>query len=229
MRGFAVGDDVYARPRDGRIGTLAELIAVPAADVARKPASLSMEDVAAFPLAALTAWQALVERGKLTAGQKVLIHAGSGGVGVVAIQLAKHLGATVATTASSTGADLMRRFGADIVITYKTQDFSTRLTGYELLLASQDAKTPARPVGVLKPGGMLISLSRQPARADRGAGRCRCDHAGDRPPVSLRRCQRGLRLSRYGPHQGQGHRVTGSRVGLHSAIACSCEASSIAW
>src|SRR4051812_32851993 len=94
---FAVGDEVYARPRDGRIGTFAERIAVPEDDLAAKPASLSMVEAASVPLVALTAWQALVERAHLQPGQKVLIHAGSGGVGTHAIQLAKHLGATVAT------------------------------------------------------------------------------------------------------------------------------------
>jgi len=170
VRNFAVGDEVYARPRDGRIGTFAELIAVPAVDVACKPANLSMVEAAALPLTALTAWQALVERGGIAAGRKVLIHAGSGGVGVVAIQLAKHLGATVATTVGSGGAELVRDLGADIVIDYKAQDFATLLEGQDLVLASQDARTLRRSLDVLKPGGQLISISEPPdpdfARAD---------------------------------------------------------------
>jgi len=89
---FSVGDEVYARPRDGRIGTFAERIGVHEDDLAFKPASLSMAEAASVPLVALTAWQALVERANLQRGQKVLIHAGSGGVGTYAIQLAKHLG-----------------------------------------------------------------------------------------------------------------------------------------
>lgn len=162
VRTFAVGDDVYARPRDGRIGTLAELIAVPADDVAHKPANLSMVEAAALPLTALTAWQALVERGRVKPGQKVLIHADSGGVGVVAIQLARHLGATVATTAGQAGAELVRSLGAEIVIDYRSRDFAAMLSDQDLVLASQDAATLARSVDVLKPGGMLLSLAGPP-------------------------------------------------------------------
>lgn len=159
---FAVGDEVYARPRDGRIGTLAELIAVPAADVAHKPANISMAEAASLPLTALTAWQALVEDGRVAAGQNVLIHAGSGGVGVVAIQLARHLGATVATTAGSAGAELVRSLGAEHVVDYRKQDFTAVLPPQDLIIASQDAATLARSTDLLKPGGMLISLSGPP-------------------------------------------------------------------
>ena len=109
VRQFKAGDEVYARPRDHRIGTFAELIAVDQADVALKPASLTMEEAASIPLVGLTAWQALVEVGKVKPGQKVFIQAGSGGVGTIAIQLAKHLGATVATTTSAANADLVRK------------------------------------------------------------------------------------------------------------------------
>ena len=108
VRGFKPGDEVYARPDKDRIGTFAERIAVAEADLALKPASISMEEAASLPLVALTAWQALVERGNVQPGQKVLIHAGAGGVGSIAIQLAKHLGATVATTASAANADFVR-------------------------------------------------------------------------------------------------------------------------
>ncbi len=101
VRRFKVGDEVYARPRDHRIGTFAEFIAMNEADVALKPKNLSMEEAASIPLVGLTAWQALIEVGKVKTGQKVFIQAGSGGVGTFAIQLAKHLGATVATTTSA--------------------------------------------------------------------------------------------------------------------------------
>jgi len=161
-RRFKVGDAVYARPRDGRIGTFAELIAVDEADVAVKPANLTMEEAASLPLVGLTAWQALVERARLSRGQKVLIHAGSGGVGTFAIQLAKHLGATVATTASAANADLVRSLGADVVIDYKTEDFAQALSGYDVVLNSLDGETLERSVEVLKPGGKLISISGPP-------------------------------------------------------------------
>lgn len=159
---FKPGDEVYARPRDGRVGTFAESIAVNAADLALKPAHLSMEEAASIPLVGLTAWQALVELGKVQPGQKVFIQAGSGGVGTFAIQLAKHLGATVATTTSAANAELVRSLGADVVIDYKTQDFEQLLSGYDLVLNSQDAKTLAKSLNVLKPGGKLISISGPP-------------------------------------------------------------------
>jgi len=162
IRQFKAGDEVFARPRDQRVGTFAEMIAIDAADLALKPVSLSMEQAASIPLVGLTAWQALVEVGKVKPGQKVFIHAGSGGVGTFAIQLAKHLGATVATTTSAANAELVKSLGADLVIDYKTQDFEQVLSGYDLVLNSQDAKTLAKSVNVLKPGGKLISISGPP-------------------------------------------------------------------
>jgi NADPH:quinone reductase-like Zn-dependent oxidoreductase len=162
VRRFKLGDEVYARPRDGRIGTFAERIAIDQADVALKPGTLSMEEAASIPLVALTAWQALVERAGLEQGQKVLIHAGSGGVGTVAIQLAKHLGATVATTASTANLDLVKRLGADIVIDYRKQEFDQVLSGYDVVLNSLDSTTLRKSLDVLKPGGKLISISGPP-------------------------------------------------------------------
>lgn len=162
VQGFKPGDAVYARPRDGHIGTFAERIAVKEADLALKPANLSMEEAASLPLVALTVWQALVERAELKEGQKILIHAGSGGVGVLAIQLARYLGATVATTASAANSDLVRSLGADVVVDYRKQDFSAMLSGYDVVLNSLDAMTLEASLKVLKPGGKLISISGPP-------------------------------------------------------------------
>lgn len=162
VRRFKVGDEVYARPRDHRVGTFAEFIAMNEADVAPKPKNISMEEAASIPLVGLTAWQALVEVGKLKPGQKVFIQAGSGGVGTFAIQLAKHLGAIVATTTSAKNVELVKSLGADLVIDYKTQDFEKVLSGYDLVLQSQDAKTLEKSLRVLKPGGLLISISGPP-------------------------------------------------------------------
>lgn len=162
VKGFAPGDEVFARPSDHHIGTFAELIAVPERDLALKPKSLTMEQAASMPLVALTAWQALVERGQLKRGQKVFIQAGSGGVGTIAIQLAKHLGATVATTTSTSNIELVRSLGADVVVDYKTEDFEARLSGYDLVLHSQDAKTLEKSLRVLRAGGRLVSLSGPP-------------------------------------------------------------------
>ena len=162
VRGFKPGDEVYARPDTDRIGTFAEFIAMNERDVAIKPAGLSMEEAAGIPLVGLTAWQALVEMANLKPGQKVFIQAGTGGVGTFAIQLAKHLGATVATTASAVNFELVKALGADVLIDYKTQDFETVLHGYDVVLHSQDSKTLDKSLRVLKPGGTLISISGPP-------------------------------------------------------------------
>jgi NADPH:quinone reductase-like Zn-dependent oxidoreductase len=159
---FKPGDEVYARPADHHIGTFAERIAVPAQDLALKPKTLTMAEAASLPLVGLTAWQALVERGQLRRGQQVFIQAGSGGVGTIAIQLAKHLGATVATTTSTANLDLVRGLGADVVIDYTQEDFAAKLRGYDLVLHSQDARTLARSWRVLRPGGRLVSISGPP-------------------------------------------------------------------
>ena len=162
VRGFKPGDEVYARPDTDRIGTFAEFIAMNERDVAIKPAALSMEEAASIPLVGLTAWQALVEMADLKPGQKVFIQAGTGGVGTFAIQLAKHLGATVATTASAANFELVKALGADVLIDYKTEDFETMLRGYDVVLHSQDSKTLDKSLRVLKPGGTLISISGPP-------------------------------------------------------------------
>ena len=116
VRGLEVGDEVYARPRDLRIGAFAEQLAIDADDVALKPSSLSFEEAAAVPLVALAAWQALVDVADVRPGQKVLVHAGAGGLGSTVIQVAKHLGAHVATTAHTKDVDKVRALGADEVI-----------------------------------------------------------------------------------------------------------------
>ena len=162
---FKSGDEVYARPGDGRIGSFAEFIAIDQANVAKKPPNVTMEEAASLPLVGLTAWQALIERAHLTKGQKVLIHAGSGGVGTFAIQLAKHLGATVATTASTPNVDLVRSLGADVVIDYRLEDFADVLRDYDVVLHSLDKATLEKSLRVLKPGGQLISISGPPDAA----------------------------------------------------------------
>lgn len=140
VKKFKVGDEIYARPADHRIGAFAEFIAIDESDVAFKPKNLSMEEAASIPLVALTAWQVLVERAKIREGQKVFIQAGSGGVGTIAIQLAKYLGVTVATTASAKSFDLLQKLGADIIIDYKNSDFENQLSDYDVVLNSQDKK-----------------------------------------------------------------------------------------
>lgn len=159
---FKVGDEVYARAADFYIGTFAEYIAINEKDLAPKPTNLTMDEAASVPLVALTAWQALVESGKLKKGQKVFIQAGSGGVGIFAIQLAKHLGATVATSASTGSFEFLKQLGADILIDYKTQDFGSILKDYDLVINSQDSRTLKKSLNILRKGGKVISISGPP-------------------------------------------------------------------
>jgi NADPH:quinone reductase-like Zn-dependent oxidoreductase len=159
---FKLGDEVYGRPDDFRIGAFAEYIAVKEGSLASKPKAISMEEAASIPLVGLTAWQALVERAHVKKGQKVFIQAGSGGVGTFAIQLAKHVGATVATTTSTANVALVKSLGADEVIDYRTQDFERLLRDYDVVLNSQDKKTLHKSLSILKPGGKLISISGPP-------------------------------------------------------------------
>ncbi|MGP3919406.1 NADP-dependent oxidoreductase [Nonomuraea sp. 10N515B] len=162
VRRFKPGDEVYARPNQDRIGAFAELISIKEDDLALKPTHLTMEEAASIPLVGLTAWQALIEKAKLKRGQKVLIQAGSGGVGTFAIQLAKHVGATVATTTSTANIDLVKGLGADVVIDYRKDDFEKILHGYDVVLHSLDDETLKKSLRVLKPGGKLISISGPP-------------------------------------------------------------------
>lgn len=158
VTGFKVGDEVYSRPRDLRIGTFAESIAVDQADVALKPTTLSFAKAGAVPLVALAAWQALVDVAQVKPGQRVLVHAGAGGLGSTVIQVAKHLGAHVATTASTKDLDRVRRFGADVVVDYTRQDFSEVLCGYDVVLDSLGGENLDKSLAVLKPGGLAISV-----------------------------------------------------------------------
>lgn len=162
---FKVGDEVYGRPRDLRIGTFAEYIAIDQADIALKPTSLTMEASAAVPLVALAAWQSLVDVAHLKPGQKVLIHVGAGGLGSTAIQVARYLGAYVATTASGRDAEWLRDLGASEVIDYKHADFGKLLSGYDVVLDSLGGANLARSLTVLKPGGLAISVVGPPDTA----------------------------------------------------------------
>ena len=159
---FKVGDEVFAQPALYKIGSFAEFISINENDVALKPKNISMVQAASIPLVALTVWQAFIEKTKLKKGHKVFIQAGSGGVGTIAIQLAKHLGAYVATTTSTKNFDLVENLGADEVIDYKTQNFETILKDYDLVLNSQDLKTLEKSLRILKSGGKVISISGPP-------------------------------------------------------------------
>ena len=162
VRDFKVSDEVYARPRDLRIGTFAEYIAIDHNDVAPKPESLTLHEAAATPLVALAAWQILVEKAQVKPGQKVLIHAGAGGLGSTVIQLAKHLGAHVATTTTGDTEELVRNLGADVVVDYTKQDFSQILSGYDFVLDSLGDQNLMKSLTVLKPGGLAVGVAGPP-------------------------------------------------------------------
>lgn len=162
VRNFKPGDEVYGRPGTDHIGTFAERIAVPEQDLALKPASITMDEAGSLPLVALTAWQALVEIGHVQPGQKVLIHAGAGGVGSIAIQLAKHLGAEVATTASAANANFVRSLGADHVIDYRSEDFEQRLSDFDFVLDSLGGEHLEKSLRILKRGGTAVGISGPP-------------------------------------------------------------------
>ncbi len=159
-----IGDAIYSRPDIGRNGSYAEYIAVKASEVAIKPSSLSWSESAAVPLAALTAWQALYEIAALKAGDKVLIHAGAGGVGHLAIQLAKLKGATVYTTASKKNHEFVTSLGADEAINYHEEDF-TRLKDLDVVFDTMGYEIQEKSFGCLKEGGILVSVVAPPEAA----------------------------------------------------------------
>ncbi|MDQ7236366.1 NADP-dependent oxidoreductase [Bacillus pacificus] len=159
---FKVGDEIYARPRKNKIGTFAEYIAIHEDDIALKPKNLSFEEAASIPLVGLTSFQALHDIMHLQKGQKILIHAGSGGVGTFAIQLAKIMGATVTTTASEAGANLVKSLGADEIINYKTEKFEEILTNYDAVFDTIGGTTLEKSFNIIKSGGNIVSVSGMP-------------------------------------------------------------------
>ncbi len=165
VKRFKVGDAVYARLDKERMGAFAEYAAVSEAAAASKPKNVTFEEAASLPLVALTAWQALVELGRLSSGQRVLIHAGSGGVGTVAIQLAHYLGATVLTTVGQRNVDLVKRLGADIAIDYRSARFEEVAKDCDVVLDSAGGDTLLRSFDCVKRGGVVVSLGSTPSAA----------------------------------------------------------------
>lgn len=159
---FKVGDEIYARPRKSKIGTFAEYIAIHEEDIALKPKNLSFEEAASIPLVGLTSYQALTDILQLQKGQKILIQAGAGGVGTFAIQLAKLMGATVATTASVAGASLVKSLGADEIINYKTEKFDELLKNYDAVFDTLGGEILEKSFEVIKRGGKIVSVSGLP-------------------------------------------------------------------
>lgn len=159
---FKVGDRVFSRPRNGRIGTFAESIAIDQSEIALMPEGMSFREAASVPLVGLTSWQALKDVARLGPGQKILIHAGSGGIGTFAIQLAKHLGAEVWTTTSGKNIDFVKSLGADHVIDYRTEKFEDRVSGLDVVFDTLGGDSLNRSFSVVKPGGWVVSISGSP-------------------------------------------------------------------
>lgn len=160
---FKPGDEVYGF-KHGKVaqtyrGTYCEYAVLPENTLAKKPANLTHEQAAAVPLAAVTAWQALLKQGRMKSGSRVLVHAGAGGVGVFAIQIAKAFGALVAATAGTRNQDLLRELGADLPIDYTREKFESKLSGYDIVLDGVGKEVWGRSFKVLRLGGRLVTLT----------------------------------------------------------------------
>ena len=162
---FKPGDEVFTSLDGNRPGAFAERVATDESVVARKPSTLDHASSAAIPLVGPTSWQALTEHARVTAGSRVLIHAGAGGIGTIAIQLAHHLGAHVATTTSTRNIELVRSLGADTVIDYTRQDFARQLSGYDVVYETLGGETEIKSFAVLKRGGVLVAIASIPDAA----------------------------------------------------------------
>ncbi|WP_308102893.1 MULTISPECIES: NADP-dependent oxidoreductase [unclassified Nocardia] len=158
---FRPGDEVFGMlPYPFGVGSFAEYAVGPTRAFARKPANLDHTEAGAIPLAALTAWQALVDTANLQAGQRILVHAAAGGVGHFAVQIAKHLGAYVIGTASAGNHEFLRSIGADETIDYRTTDFAEAVRDVDVVLDPISGDTTVRSLDTLRPGGIVVSLLR---------------------------------------------------------------------
>ena len=161
---FKQGKEVYGQASvvTGGSGAFAEMAVANADSIADKPRNLSYTEAAALPLVGISAWQALVENIGLSKDQKILIHGGAGGIGSIAIPLAKHLGASVATTVSTNDKQFVRELGASQVIDYKTENFEEILNDYDAAFDTIGGETYRRSFKVLKKGGIIVSMLEQP-------------------------------------------------------------------
>ncbi|MFZ4907566.1 NADP-dependent oxidoreductase [Enterococcus thailandicus] len=159
---YSIGDAVYGRVQKNRIGTFAEYIAVDQGAIALKPKNINFEGAASIPLVGLTSYQALHDIMQIQPGQKVMIQGGSGGIGTIAIQLAKYLGAYVATTTSANNFDLVKSLGADYPINYQTTNFAEVLQDYDYIFDTRGGATLEAAFKIIKPGGKVVSIAGLP-------------------------------------------------------------------
>lgn len=160
---FKVGDEVFSRPDISRDGTYADFVAVKADEAVLKSDKLDFAQAASLPLAGITAWQCLVDVGQLQSGQRVLIHAGAGGVGHLAIQIAKAKGATVIATASTANQALLTELGADQAVDYTKGPLSGHIESVDLVIDTVGGEVQADSWSLLKKGGMLVSVTEAPS------------------------------------------------------------------
>jgi len=168
VQNFKIGDEVYSRPEIARDGTYAEYIAIKSTEVAKKPTTIDHVHAAGLPLAGLTAYQALFEVSKLTAGQTILIHAAAGGVGSLAVQMAKIAGAYVIGTASAKNKDFLLELGVDKAIDYQSEDFATLASDVDVVFDTIGGETQETSWKVIKNGGIMVSVVAPPS-ADKAA------------------------------------------------------------
>jgi alcohol dehydrogenase len=159
---FKIGDRIFSRPRNGRIGTFAEFIAIDQSEAAVMPPNLNYHQAASLPLVGLTSWQALVDTAKLKARQRILIHAGSGGIGTFAIQLAKHIGAEVWTTTSGKNLEFVKSLGADHAINYQNEDFEKQVNNVDVVFDTLGGDSLHKSFSITRPNGWLVSISGSP-------------------------------------------------------------------
>ncbi|HXX18604.1 MAG TPA: NADP-dependent oxidoreductase [Candidatus Acidoferrum sp.] len=178
-----VGDEVYSRPDISRDGTYAEYVVVKESEIALKPKSIDHVHASSIPLAALTAWQALFDGAKLSAGQTVLIHGAAGGVGTFAVQFAKMKGARVIATASKRNHDFLRSLGADELIDYNTTKFEDVVHDVDVVLDTITGETADRSYGVIKKGGVYVSILAPPSEEKAAAHGVRTHHTFVQPNV----------------------------------------------
>lgn len=164
---FRPGDKVFGQSyaQANGTGAFAEFTAVPANMISRMPSNVSFTEAAVLPLTGISAIQTLIDHLKLQRGQKILIHGGAGGIGTIAIQIAKHLGAYVAATTTGKGVDHVKKLGADLVIDYKKQQFETLIHDYDAVFDTVAGETYNKSFKVLKKGGTIASMLMQPEKA----------------------------------------------------------------
>lgn len=162
VKKFKVGDRIFSRPRGERIGTFAEFISIDQTEAALMPDNITYQEAAGLPLVGLTTWQALLDVAQLKRGQKILIHAGAGGVGTFAIQLAKHIGAEVWTTTSTRNVELVKSLGVDHVINYQNENFEEVVADLDVVFDTLGGDTLNKSLKVVKPGGWVVSISGMP-------------------------------------------------------------------